>query len=209
MSGFLGVQIVIFCLIRSWLSRAWHFSTLFVVFFEIYDRSCIFAFDRRQKAKDWKIFSFRPNMKAKAECWIFVKVDSVQEALQFIYENLKSCKSHEKNETKNIRPLVFSFSPIDLAFWCFLFCFFMWFARFQILINEPQSIWSKLLVLSWLYQPLNIPNTYNLGTKTKPYIEVSQLKILQGAGMKFLKDNLEKQAFVTNNFFGQNILTTI
>ena len=29
---------------------------------------------------------------------------------------LKSCKSHEKNETKNIRPLVFSFSPIDLAF---------------------------------------------------------------------------------------------
>jgi hypothetical protein len=29
-----------------------------------------------------------------------------------------------------------------------LFRFFMWFARFQILINEPQSIWRKLLVLS-------------------------------------------------------------
>ena len=28
----------------------------------------------------------------------------------------------------------------------------MWFARFQILIGEPQSIWRKLLVLSWLYQ---------------------------------------------------------
>ena len=30
--------------------------------------------------------------------------------------------------------------------------FFMWFARFQILIGEPQSIWRKLFVLSWLYQ---------------------------------------------------------
>ena len=29
--------------------------------------------------------------------------------------------------------------------------FFMWFARFQILICEPQSIWCKLLLLSWLY----------------------------------------------------------
>ena len=28
---------------------------------------------------------------------------------------------------------------------------FMWFARFQILICELQSIWRKLLVLSWLY----------------------------------------------------------
>ena len=27
----------------------------------------------------------------------------------------------------------------------------MWFARFQILICEPQSIWCKLLVLSQLY----------------------------------------------------------
>ena len=50
-------------------------------------------------------------------------------ALQFTYQNLKSCKFHE----------------------CFLFCFFMWFARFQILISEPQSIWRKLLVMSWLY----------------------------------------------------------
>ena len=64
---------------------------------------------------------------------------------------MKSCKSHEKNETKDLRPLVFSFLSIDLAFWCFLFWFFMWFARFQILISEPQSTWRKLLVLSWLY----------------------------------------------------------
>ena len=64
---------------------------------------------------------------------------------------LKSCKSHSKNETKNIRLLVFSFSSINWAFWCFLFCFFMWFALFQILLCEPQSIWRKLLVMSWLY----------------------------------------------------------
>ena len=37
---------------------------------------------------------------------------------------MKSCKSHETNETKNIRLLVFSFSQIDLAFWCFWFWFF-------------------------------------------------------------------------------------
>ena len=34
---------------------------------------------------------------------------------------------------------------------CFLFCFFIWFTRFQILICEPRSIWRKLLVLSLLY----------------------------------------------------------
>ena len=64
---------------------------------------------------------------------------------------MKSWKSHEKNEAKNIRPLVFSFSPINLAFWYFFLCFFMWFARFQILISELQSIWHSILVLSWLY----------------------------------------------------------
>ena len=37
-------------------------------------------------------------------------------ALRFTYHlNLKSCKSHGKDETKNIRPLIFSFSPIVLA----------------------------------------------------------------------------------------------
>ena len=33
-----------------------------------------------------------------------------------------------------------------------LFCFFMWFARYQILVWELQSIWRKLLVLSCLQQ---------------------------------------------------------
>ena len=41
-------------------------------------------------------------------------------------------------------------------FWCILFRFFMWFSRFQILICKPQSIWRKLLVLSWLYSEKNM-----------------------------------------------------
>ena len=64
---------------------------------------------------------------------------------------MKSCKSHEKNETKNIKLWAFSFSSINLAFWFVMLCFFMCFARFQILICELQSIWSKLLALSLLY----------------------------------------------------------
>ena len=40
-----------------------------------------------------------------------------------------------------------------LRVWCSLFHFFLWFARFQILMCEPQSIWRKLLVLSWLFKP--------------------------------------------------------
>ena len=56
--------------------------------------------------------------------------------------------SFEPNSNEDI----FVFLPwLQKAFWCFLFCFFMWFARFQILISEPQSIWRKLLVLSLLY----------------------------------------------------------
>ena len=47
----------------------------------------------------------------------------------------------KKDETKDIRSLVASFSPIDLAFWCFMFWFPMWFARFQILISELQMYW--------------------------------------------------------------------
>ena len=41
-----------------------------------------------------------------------------------------------------------------LRVWCSLFLFFMWFARFQILIFEPQSIRHKLLLLSWLYKEI-------------------------------------------------------
>ena len=43
--------------------------------------------------------------------------------LLFTYWNLKSCKSQRKNKTKNIRLLVFSFSSINLAFWCYCFVF--------------------------------------------------------------------------------------
>ena len=74
-------------------------------------------------------------MKYKGKSTQYKKLDP--NALRFTYYNLKYSKSHEKNKTKDIRPLVFSFSSIELAFWCFLFCFFMWFARFQILISEP------------------------------------------------------------------------
>ena len=61
------------------------------------------------------------------------------------------CKSHERNGTKKIIFLFFSFSSINLAFWWFLFSFFMWFVRFQILIPKLLSIWYKLFVLRWLY----------------------------------------------------------
>ena len=75
------------------------------------------------------------------------KVNSVQEACAKCFA-VHILKSEVLQMTKNIRLLVFSFSPIDLAFLYFLFCFFPWFARFQILLCEPQSIWRKLLVLS-------------------------------------------------------------
>ena len=69
-------------------------------------------------------------------------------ALLFTYKSLKSCKSHEKNETMNIRLSVLSFSSINLALLRFLFCFFMWFARFQILICEPQASCNELTLCS-------------------------------------------------------------
>ena len=101
-----------------------------------------------------------PNVACLIRCSLLFKMNQKQiplkstqykklapNALQFTYQNMKSCKSNEKNETKNIRLLVFSLSSINFG----VFCFFMWFARFQILICELQSIWHKLLVLSWLY----------------------------------------------------------
>ena len=44
-------------------------------------------------------------------------------ALRFKYQNLKSCNSHEKNETKNTRLSVFSVSSIDEHFDVFCFVF--------------------------------------------------------------------------------------
>ena len=77
------------------------------------------------------------------------KVKSVQEASAkfFAVQMLKSKIfpiEWKKNETMNIILLVFSLLSIYLAFWCFLFYFFMWFARFQILISEPQRICTEL-----------------------------------------------------------------
>ena len=57
-----------------------------------------------------------------------------------------------KNKTKNIKMLDLLVKNWKLRVWCSLFTFFfMWFARFQILICELQNIWRKLIVLSLLY----------------------------------------------------------
>ena len=53
--------------------------------------------------------------------------------------------SHKEHQT-----LLIQFFINKSTFWCFLFCFFMLFERFQFLICELQSISRKLLVLSWL-----------------------------------------------------------
>ena len=84
---------------------------------------------------------------------ILGKVNSVQEACTkcFAVHILKFeiLQMTWKKETKNIRLLVVSFSSIVLVFWGFLFYFFMWFARFQILICEPQSLCDWKLLQSW------------------------------------------------------------
>ena len=62
--------------------------------------------------------------------------------------------NHMKNKTKSTKMLGLLMKNWKLRVWCSLFLFFMWFARFQILIFEPQSIRHKLLVLSWLYKEI-------------------------------------------------------
>ena len=64
---------------------------------------------------------------------------------------MKSCKSHEKKWNKEHQTLSFQFFINRSSILMFFVLFLMWFARFQILIYEPQSIWHKFLVLSWLY----------------------------------------------------------
>ena len=66
-----------------------------------------------------------------------------------------------KNETKNIRPLVFSFSSINLAFWCFFFhvvCkisnFNMWTAKYLAQASCTEltlSIQRSLTNKAWLW----------------------------------------------------------
>ena len=83
------------------------------------------------------------------------KVNSVQEACTkcFAVHILKFeiLQTTWINETKDIKMLNLLVKNWKLSVCCSLFHFFMWFARFNILICEPQSIWCKLLVLSWLY----------------------------------------------------------
>ena len=82
--------------------------------------SCAWIFRRH-------LFMLRKLKQRYIEIWI-LKVNSVQEVCGkcFAVHVLKFeiLQITWKNQTKNIRLLVFSFSPIDLAFWCFLFCFF-------------------------------------------------------------------------------------
>ena len=89
------------------------------------------------------------------------KVNSVQEPCTkcFLLHILKFeiLQTTWKNKTKNIKMLDLLVKKWKQRVWCSLFNFFMWFARFQILICEPQSIWHKLLVLSLLWNKTDIP----------------------------------------------------
>ena len=75
------------------------------------------------------------------------KVNSVQEPCAKCSE---ITQISWKKWNKGHQTLFLHFSSINLAFGCILFCSFILFERFQILICEPQTIWRKLLVLSWL-----------------------------------------------------------
>ena len=94
-----------------------------------------------------------------------IKVNSVQEACAkcFAVHILKFeiLQIIWKNKTKNIKMLIIWVKNWKLRVLCSLFHFFIWFARFQILICEVQSIWRKLLILSsynvnnWTFIGLN------------------------------------------------------
>ena len=80
------------------------------------------------------------------------KVNSVKEAgakcfavhtlkFEILHTTWKNkAKQHENDEKLKSKGLMY-----------FVSFFFMWFGRYQILTHEPQSIWRKLLPLSWLY----------------------------------------------------------
>ena len=68
--------------------------------------------------------------------------------LRFTYLNLKSFKPKKQKKEIQILDWWKTESKGSDVLWLI---FIMWFARFQILIFEPQIIWHKLLVLSWLY----------------------------------------------------------
>ena len=71
---------------------------------------------RVEKGGIYKCFTFIPSIHYGFNC----KVNSVQEAFvkcfQFTYQNLKSCKSHEKNKQRTSDPTLSVFKPINLVF---------------------------------------------------------------------------------------------
>ena len=76
-------------------------------------------------------------------CLKIVKVDSVQEACPKCFTVHLS-----KFEILQITWKKWNKEHQNLSFQ------FLWFSKFKISICEPQSIWGKLLVLSWLYKKL-------------------------------------------------------
>ena len=63
--------------------------------------------------------------------------------------------NHMKKWNKEHQTLSFHLFTNRFNILMFFVLFFMWFAWFQILISEPQSISCKLLVLSWLYEKIS------------------------------------------------------
>ena len=73
-----------------------------------------------------------------------------------LYKEIKKLnKKHKNYEKLRTKSLMFFVS------------FFYWFARFQILICEPLSIWRKLLGLSWLYLKIECAWLFHLDIFTK------------------------------------------
>ena len=84
-----------------------------------------------------------------------LKVNSVQETCAKCFAvhivKFEILEITWKKWNKEHQTLSFQFFISRFSILMFFVLFFMWFARFQISICEPQSIWRKLLVLSWLY----------------------------------------------------------
>ena len=82
------------------------------------------------------------------------KVNSVQEACVKCFAahilKFEILQMMWKNETNNAKMIDLLVKNWKLRVWCSLFHVFLWFARFQILIHEPQCIWGKLFALDWL-----------------------------------------------------------
>ena len=77
--------------------------------------------------------------------------------------------NHMKKRNKKLQNAKSLVKNWKLRVWCSLFHIFMWFARFQTLKCEPQSIWCKLLVLSWLYKQAHC--SCEVSSKCWPFLE--------------------------------------